>query len=185
MYWGAARLSGTARLVYKLAKKDGAVQYSGHVQGSPYYWGDLCRDRVRYCRNFVFREVNTLAACPMQPYHDPARPDVRFWYASSEGADPQAFVNTISEANQDRLEAEQGACITYTHFGKGFVEAGNPSARFRELMDRLSRKNGWFVPVSTLLDHIREQRGDYTISSRERAALEWRWLRQKLKYGSA
>ena len=27
----------------------------------------------------------------------------------------------LTEAAQDRLEAEGGACIMYTHFGHGFV----------------------------------------------------------------
>jgi hypothetical protein len=73
----------------------------------------------------------------------------------------------------------------YTHFGHGYVEGGRLHPRFRELMTRLSRMNGWFVPVGVLLDHIRAQRGVHALTDRERASLEWRWLGEKLRHGSA
>ena len=68
-----------------------------------------------------FPEINTLRACPIMPYHDPQRPFVNQWYASSEGANCASFNAMLTEAAQDRLEAEGGACIMYTHFGHGFV----------------------------------------------------------------
>jgi hypothetical protein len=46
----------------------------------------------------------------------------------------------LSERNQDRLEAEGGACITYTHFAYRFTENGKLNRRFRELMQRLQEK---------------------------------------------
>jgi hypothetical protein len=72
----------------------------------------------------------------------------------------------------------------YTHFGHGFVENGQLKPRFRELMQRLGQKNGWFVPVATLLDHVLQSRTTGSVlSAAERSALEWRWLRQKLLHG--
>ena len=50
--------------------------FDGHVPGSPRFWGDLCRERVGYVRNFVYRDIDTLAACPYMPYVDPAKPYV-------------------------------------------------------------------------------------------------------------
>jgi hypothetical protein len=186
IYWGEARLGGAARLLYQLASKDrGADHYSGHMENSPYFWGDLCRDHIRFCRNFVFRDVNTLRICPEMPYYDPERPYVRQWYASSEGADARLFQQTISEENQDRLEKEQGACIIYTHFGKGFVEEGRAAARFRELMERLSRKDGWFVSVSTLLQYLQAKRGERVLSPRERRRLERLWIWEKIRHGTS
>ena len=46
-------------------------KYRGHVEGDPYFWGDLCRQKIKYYRNFTFRDINTLKACPFMPYHDP------------------------------------------------------------------------------------------------------------------
>jgi hypothetical protein len=59
-------------------------------------------------------------ACPFMPYDDPLRPCVNYWFASSEGANVHSFARPISEANQDRLEDEGGACIMYTQISCGF-----------------------------------------------------------------
>ena len=186
IYWGDERLSGMPRLIYNIVTRGrNRGRFFGHVPGHPLYWGDLCRTRVQYVRNFVYREINTLAACPMMPYHDPDRPLVPSWYASTEGSNCESFVAAVSEANQDRLLAERGACIMYTHFGHQFVSDGQLDPRFRALMTRLSRMNGWFVPAGTLLDHLRSIRGVHHLRDSERTALEWHWLRQKVRYGTS
>jgi hypothetical protein len=133
----------------------------------------------------VFDEINTLAVCPYMPYHDPTRPWVRYWFASSEGAKYPSFARMVCEANQDRLEEEGGACIMYTHFGHGFLDGGRLHPRFIALMERLAAKNGWFVPVSTLLDYLRAQRTDHVLTNAQRRELEWRWLRHKVGRGTS
>ncbi|MEE2844895.1 MAG: hypothetical protein VX956_00295 [Gemmatimonadota bacterium] len=184
IYWGFDRLTGYRRLLYKQwMRLHGRGAHRGHRKGDPLFWGDICRDRIEYVRSFQFSDINTLAGCPMMPYHDPGRPFVNQWFASSEGAEINAFNRCVSEANQDRLEEEGGACIMYTHLASGFSEDGRVQARFAELMDRLSRKNGWFVPVNTLLDYIVEQRGPHDLLPAERRRLEHRWLAGKLKTG--
>ncbi len=184
IYWGDARVTGLARAAYTVMTRfHRRGTFRGHIEGDPLFWGDFCRDRVRYVRNFTFNVVNTLAACPVMPYHDPARPYVRAWFASSEGRDVNAYTARLAEAAQDQLEAEGGACIMYTHFASGFVEDGRLSPRFRALMERLARRNGWFVPVTPLLDHLAETRGLTELNPRDRRALEWRWLRSKARVG--
>ena len=187
MYWGPARLTPPVRTLYVLGtggRTNG--QHFGHVPGHPSFWGDVCRERIRYCRNFVFANINTLDACPWMPYRDPAKPLVNAWYASTEGSNVTRFVGAVSEANQDRLEEEGGACIMYTHFGHGFVDdRGALSPQFRDLMRRLSAKGGWFVPVSTLLDWLAAERGLVTLDRRERRRLETRWLWEKMFRGTS
>jgi hypothetical protein len=186
IYWGAARLSGTKQTIYNLVTLKGKKNpFFGHVNGGEYFWGDVCKEKIRYCRNFVYADINTLRTCPWMPYHDPQRPYVNLWYSSSEGAVRESFLKTISEANQDRLEEEGGACIMYTHFGLGFVERGSLNKSFRDLMTRLSKKNGWFVPVSTLLDYLRLQRGEVVLNDQQRDQLERRWLWEKLFRGTS
>jgi hypothetical protein len=185
IYWGEDRVSGAARLAYNMMtgfQRRGL--FRGHREGDPLFWGDLCRDRVRYVRNFTYAGVNTLAACPVMPYHDPDRPYVQAWFASSEGANVNAFNRCLSEAEQDHLEAEGGACIMYTHFASGFWSDGELNPRFRELMRRLASRNGWFVPVNTLLDHLVDRnRGPAVLTSAQRRTLELRWLRSKRRVG--
>jgi hypothetical protein len=134
-------------------------------------------------RNFTYRDVNTLAMCPTMPYHDPDRPYVNAWFAASEGSDVVAFNGCLSEERQDRLEAEGGACIMYTHLASGFFRDGRLDPRFAELMTRLAAKNGWFVPVTTLLDYLAGLRGLTTITATQRRGLERRWLRSKFLTG--
>jgi hypothetical protein len=185
LYWGDARLSGANRLFYNLVTRfRNHNRYYGHVPGHPYFWGDLCKEKIKYVRNFCYPDVNTLKACPCMPYHDPWRPLVNYWFASSEGAQAGSFVRTLAEANQDQLEAEGGACIMYAHFGLGFCEDGRLNARFRSLMERLSQKNGWFVPVATLLDYLLAHKVANTIGDAERARLERKWLWHKLRSGT-
>jgi hypothetical protein len=186
IYWGAARVTPPVRSIYSLATlgRTRGVHF-GETEGHPSFWGDVCHERVRYCRNFVYSDVNTLAACPWMPYFDPRRPYVQAWYSSSEGSNVTRLTTTLSEANQDRLEEEGGACVMYTHFGHGYVENGQLHPRFKALMQRLSRKNGWFVPVSTLLDYLGRQRASLEITDAQRGSLERRWLWEKLFRGTS
>jgi hypothetical protein len=183
IYFGDARLTGLNRKLYRLMRR--SHMSLGHVPEQDLFWGDLCRDRVRYVRSFIFGDINTLRVCPLMPYHDPLRPFVNYWYCSTEAANLETANKTLVEAAQDRLEEEGGACILYTHFGHGFATEGQVNPRFRELITRLSEKKGWFAPVGTLLDFLRKQQGHKEIGRGERAALERRWLIHKARFGTA
>lgn len=183
IYWGRARLSGGKQLLYDVLHmrlNGNRTIFQGHIEASPLFWGDLCRKKIKYVRNFVFSDINTLKACPAMPYHDPVRPYVNYWFASSEGPSVESFNTIMSEDNQDRLVREAGACIIYTHLAAGFFQNGRINERFKMLMERVSRLNGWFVPVHTLLDYILKVRGNHCIGRAERNALERRWLWHKV-----
>jgi hypothetical protein len=186
IYWGDARLTAGRRLLYNiLTRGQNRRGFHGHVEGHPLFWGDVCREQVQYVRNFVFGDINTLKACPFMPYHDTLRPYVNQWFAATEGSNRQTFVRTLSEENLDKLEAEGGACIMYTHFGHGYVENGSLARDFRDVMVGLSRRPGWFVPVSEMLDFLKTRRPAITLTVRERANLERRWLWHKVRFGTA
>jgi len=183
MYWGSNRLSGINALLYNIVSQyRNHGRFRGHIDGDKYFWGDVCKEKISYVRNFVFREINTLKKCPFMPYHDSRRPLVNYWFASSDGHDVESFNDCLQESNQDRLEKEGGLCIMYTHFGLDFYKCKRLNPRFRYLMERLSKKNGWFAPVSTVLGYLLEQRGfrKRSITNRERYLLELRWLFDKL-----
>jgi len=175
IYWGPERLDGSLSWLYRAYRRmREPLQYDGARPDSPRFWGDLCHGRIKYVRNFVFQDINTLKMDPLMPYHDPRRPYVQHWFSSSNGDGPEAFCRLLSEGNQDRLEDEGGACIVYTHFGVAFHRL--PS-EFRRLVARLSRKAGWFVPATPLLDYIGEQR-EWPVVGEDRATLtrmQWRW----------
>lgn len=185
MYWGPARLSGLARLAFRVMTRFKSLPYQGHVPGSPYFWGDVCQKELAYFRNFVHADINTLRKCPYMPYHDAGRPYVQAWYGSSDGGDADRFFKLLALANQERLERERGACIVYTHLARGFMRDGKVRDEFRTLMTMLAKRNGWFVPTGQLLDYLRDQHGGiYGLSKRERRGLEWSWLWDKMFLGS-
>lgn len=181
IYWGPDRLTGIHKGIYNLMTRyKNKGKFRGHIEGDKHFWGDLCRQHIKYCRNFAFRDINTLNHCPFMPYHDPDRPYVKNWFASSDGPRLESFNKLLSEKNQDQLASDGGCCIVYTHLGVLFFDNGKINARFMELMKRLSKKNGWFVPVNTLLDYLMEKNGRHEISKSERSRLERRWLIDKI-----
>jgi hypothetical protein len=72
----------------------------------------------------------------------------------------------------------------YTHFADGFCKNGKLSEKFKKQMNRLSKKDGWFVPTSILLDFLKTKNTIQIINSKQRTRLEWKWLLDKLILGS-
>jgi hypothetical protein len=182
LYWGPERFStALPRMGFALAKRFGLRgDFQGHLESSQYFWGDLCRERISYVRNLVFQEINLERINPTLPYSNPRQPFVNYWFSSSFGDKLNSFCRMLREENQDRLEEEEGVCIMYTHFGLHFYENGELNQEFVRLMRRLAQKNGWFVPVATLLDHLLSRNKNPTISRSELNRLERRWLRERL-----
>ncbi len=180
IYWGADRFDFPVRWLYRLYRRQcGSEPDSfGADEVSPHFWGDLCRKRLKYVRNMVFQDINTLKMDPLMPYHDPRRSYVRHWFSSSYGSGINAFCEMISEANQDRLEAEGGACILYSHLGSTFYPL---RADLKHLIRRLSERDGWFVPVTTLLDFLGTQRGWCDVSQHRTTfqMMQWNWFLQQ------
>ena len=183
IYWGGDRLDfQILKTLYKMFKKlNGRYPvYEGSKPDSPYFWGDICRNRIKYVRNFVFREINLLRVNPTMPYKDPKRASVNYWFSSCEGADVNSFNQLLSSRNQESLEREGGVCIVYTHFADGFVKDGKVNPKTEELLTELSRRNGWFVPVSTLLDHLQSRQTREIRPYHERINMELRWFLAKV-----
>jgi len=184
IYWGDRRFSlSRIRLGYNLATRYRWHNYFyGDVPDSDYFWGDICQQHISYVRNLVFQEINLEKINPTLPYHDPNKPYVNYWFSSCDGRDVERFCRMLGDARQDQLEAEGGVCIMYTHFSNGFYDNGLLHPEFVRVMTRLSMLNGWFVPVSSLLDHICQNKtGSRDISDKELAAMERYWFLSKLK----
>ncbi|QXC61492.1 hypothetical protein KSP35_01180 [Aquihabitans sp. G128] len=195
MYWGPRRLTGARSWLFDhasaLARPErpeapGPAANPRHFQGevptSPYFWGDVLRDRIDYWRNFTFTDVNVLNPCPQLPYHDPARPYVNWWFAATQAPTLVPLLDLLDPARLDRLEAEGGACIAYTHLGVDTAPDGRLDPRFAPAMERLAARPGWFTTASSLLDHLRERRGvDVPLDDAARRRMERRWLGDQLR----
>jgi hypothetical protein len=180
IYWGAARFDPPLRWIYESIRRGHRREvYAGADLASPHFWGDHCQ-RSKYVRNLVFADINTLKMDPLMPYHDPSRPHVRNWFSSSYGSSVEAFCRLISEANQDRLLREGGACIVYTHLGSTFHPL---SSDLKRLVRRLGALPGWFVPATTLLDFIGSRRGWLNVAQHrlDFQLMQWNWFRQRAR----
>src|SRR5205823_2771066 len=124
LYWGAARFKSFKPLYTLASWLLGERKFEGHRRGSNLFWGDLCQQHIDYVRSFVFREVNLDRVNPTLPYHDSAKPFVKYWFSSCDGSDVDSFCSLLSEANQEKLEREGGVCIVSTHFACVFVKNG-------------------------------------------------------------
>lgn len=185
IYWWERRFEWPFSLLYRLAYRwrHGPLQRKpGHDPSSPYFWGDAVKAHVSYIRNLTFNGIDTLAYDPRMPYR--VRSKVAFsngWFSSSDGQTVQEMRNLLSDANIDALEATGGVCIVYTHFASGFVDdAGRVDPMFERQIAYLASKRGWFVPVSTLLDHLAAQGSTEDPGYRYRLVRNIRWAVDRL-----
>jgi len=187
MYWGASRLTSPAwRAVYRLATLGKNRRFEGHDPQSPYFWGDLCKENIRYVRNFVFREINLFNINPTFPYHDPSKPYVNFWFSSTEASSVESFCHVLRPSEVDRLEREGGVCIAYTHLAAQFFANGTLDAEFKRTIEHLAARQGWFVPIWELFDYLCGIGvGGKEIPPAELAAMERRWIMEKLRHGTS
>jgi hypothetical protein len=177
VYWGAARVDHP--LLKRIAQGGKPREYfSGHIESSPMWWGDLCAEHIVYARNLTFSDINTARVNPSMPYRDPARPLVPWWFSASDADDVDEMNALLHPDHQARLEKEGGFCIVATHFGKRYVRDGAVDPTFRARLEALARRPGWFPTVGELLDWLRAQRGGPgTLPAGEWRRMQWSWAR--------
>jgi hypothetical protein len=181
VYWGAGRLdSPVLRAVVGRLTGKPAEYYTGHIEGSPFWWGDFCAKHVLYGRNLTTNDINTARFNPSMPYRDPARPLIPWWFSASDAEGVAEFNDLIHPRQQERLHRDGGFCIVATHFGKEFVRRGvvNPVTRAR--LTELSQRPGWFPTTGDLLDWLRTRREAATgcnglLPDREWRRMQWRF----------
>ena len=179
IYWGAARYRTPVRWLARQLYRGRA--FEGEVEGSPYFWGDLCRRHMRYVRNFAFAHVDTLESDRHTPYVLGSTPYVQRWFSASDAPDVEAFCALLTPARIDRLAERGGACILATHLGKRFVREGRVDPRVEAILRRIAALPGWFVPVSELLDHLSERGAGRPLSGAQLFGLELRHLMDRVR----
>jgi len=178
LYWGAGRLDDW--LIRRLVRRAIGVPpeyFAGENPTSPFWWGDLCAERIVYGRNLTFNEVDLMRCNPSMPYHDPARPLIRAWFSASDAENADEFVTLLHPLAVKRLAARGGLCIVATHVGKGFVRDGEVDGRVRAVLEHLVACNGWFPAAGELLDWLSTQHGVRELPKREWRTMQWRWAR--------
>lgn len=182
VYWGIDRFDN--KIIKTIINLSGIYKneaFSGQVNTSPYYWGNLFAKHFKYCRSFTFSNINSLSANPSMPYHDPKRPEVKYWFSTSDASSIRQFENLFTAKNMQQLINSGGMCILSTHLGKGFCPNGQVQDSFKRVIDYLANHDGWFVPVSEMLDWRLQSGFGNELSKSERTSMETRWLIQTLK----
>jgi hypothetical protein len=150
-------------------------RYDGHVPGSDVYWLDLAPE-LRYVRSLTYAGVDLNRVTLRVPYRLRATPGIKAWFPSCDADNVEEFVALLSSENQDALERNGGVCILSTHFGKGFIRDGRVRPDVARALESLSKRPGWFVPVTPLLDHLAQQRGIAELSGAKLFRLEGLWF---------
>jgi hypothetical protein len=183
IYWGPTRLTlPFLQRVYSLKMDEKPDYFEGHVESSEYFWGDLVKERIKYVRNFTFKNINTLKYDPVMPYHDPRKPFVNLWFSSSDAPTAAKFKHIVNKETIDRLEKEGGVCIIYTHFAHNFVlENGSVDPEIEEILRYLASRPGYFATTGQLLDFLQSSQEHKlnTLSFRQRMSLELKWVVDK------
>jgi hypothetical protein len=182
LYWGGARLDlGLLGWAYRhLRTRRRQPGSEGHIEGSPYFWGDLCQEHIDYVRGFTYPEINVLKINSTLPYRDERRPYIRAWFSGCDASNVREFNHLMRPENRKRLEAEGGVCIVATHIASGFVQNGRVQPEAAAALRDIAARSGWFVPVSELLDFLAGASGGVKPLpwwERHRMQLTWLWSR--------
>ena len=154
LYWGTDRFRFRFWRWLNAARGRAEQRGEGHLEKSQYYWGDLAHQHLSYVRSFTYDELNLWKITKAIPYRTAGTPAVNAFFPSTFADNVEEFIELLSPARQTQLEHEGGLAIVGTHFGKGFLRAGRVHPKVVELLTQLSRRRGWFPPVSTLLDYV-------------------------------
>ncbi len=186
LYWGDKRFSPLFGLLHRIIRYRRFCRYKGDVENSEYFWGDIAKKRIKYIRNYTFnRHINVLKCDPWFPYKERKKPLSNFWFSTSNAPSSKEFISLLSRRNIKKLIAEKGICIVSTHIAEGFVKNGEVIPECRDVLEFISRQNGWFVPVSTILDFLLEKKimrnENMYISSFRKVILDIRWFLNRLQ----
>jgi hypothetical protein len=177
LYWGSKRFSfRVLRYLYLFLNSQNPKYFQGEVEGSSHFWGDLCQKNIDYVRTFSFDELNLVNISKSLPYFNSKMPYLNACFFSTDTDNVEEFNHRLSSKKFQQLINQKGICILTVHFGKGFVSRGNVHPKTREILTNISESNGWFAPVSTVLDFLKGQKENINIQKQHLFSLELKWF---------
>ncbi|MBN1578270.1 MAG: hypothetical protein JW913_17045 [Chitinispirillaceae bacterium] len=164
IYWGGKTIPW--KWCAGLAKIGGSHVFSGEKEDSPYFWGDICFENVRFIRLFRTRNTNTLKTNPSMPYHDPRRPFVRGWFSATK----RSFHDCTTPAALQKLKDEHGLTVLYQYLHRYADHAAHAvDHRFAGAVERLTEdKSIWIRPAGTILTRLQQMQGVFCFYRRDR-----------------
>jgi len=158
IYSGEKRFSFPLRMILRLFYPQYVGGFFGEVEDSAYFWGDYHKRFIKYNRNYELDTLNIIKLNREMPYIDKRFSKYsNYWFSATFAPNPRAFNHLVNKNSLDQLEKERGVCILFTHLGYYFKE-GKIDQKFVETIEYLSKKNGWYAPVSDVLDFLLEKK---------------------------
>lgn len=155
-YWGESNFKFPGvNLLIRFMTIYNKEKFYGHIPNSPYYWIDICKEKIQYIRLFRTRDLNVLHYNPMMPYHQYDKPGVKFWFSACSG-DLEIF-RRVSHQSIDRIAREDGALIIYAHSAYFIEKRKLTKSGLKQEVERAfqiisSRNDVWCTNVSNILD---------------------------------
>jgi hypothetical protein len=84
---------------------------SGEVESSPFFWGDICREKISQIRLFRTRSIDTLKSNPSMPCFDPRKPCVNGWFAATK----RRIIDCAAQAAREALKRNYGLTVLYQY----------------------------------------------------------------------
>jgi hypothetical protein len=158
IYSGSKRFSFPLNYLVKILYKE-YDNFSGEDPASDYFWGDYHKKYIQFSRNYEIDNINTYKKLPYMPYREKLYNEYsNFWFGSTFASNQWMFNKIITKLNIDKLENEGGICILYTHLGY-YMQKGKIDPGFIRMIEYIgNKKNGWFVPVSNILEFLFERK---------------------------
>ena len=183
IYGGYKRFSFPFNRIIKMFYPQYSQTFQGEVPGSPHFWGDKHKQMIKFSRNYEIDQLNTCKFDPKMPYIDESKTDYsNYWFSATFAPNQWLFNRLVTKNAIDKLEKEHGICILFTHLGY-YMQDGKIDSGFIEKIEYISSKEGWFVPVSEVLDFMIENRPwDTRITRLDKIKLEFLHLWTRLKY---
>jgi hypothetical protein len=158
IYSGEKRFFFPLRIILGIFYPQYVGRFFGEVEDSAHFWGDYHKRIIKYNRNYELDTLNIIKINSEMPYIDKAFSNFsNYWFSTVFAPNQWVFNHLVNKKSLDQLEKEGGVCILYTHFGYYLID-GKIDPEFVETIEYLSKKNGWYAPVSDVLDFLIENK---------------------------
>ncbi len=125
----------------------------GEIENSSYFWGDICKEKVKQIRLYRTRHTNTLKRNPSMPYYDKKKPCVNYWFSATK----RSISDCATLSVLDRLKRENGLTVLYQYLHR----YADPitlelNAGFIKAVESISNDPG--IHIATVSNHMQRLR---------------------------
>ena len=149
-----------------LLKRYSGHSCSGEVESSPFFWGDICKEKINQIRLFRTRCLDTLKSNPSMPWFDPRKPYVNGWFAATK----RRIIDCAAEQARAALKRDYGLTVLYQYlFRYADPDTLELDPRFTKAIDDIIADPEILVDtVSHIMGRLRLIQGLFIVHDRHR-----------------